>query len=242
MPYEQPTINTNGMSLFDTTGLLLKIGFFNESMSVGFWTPTEENGKKTYPKEKRLSFILTKERVSALYDIIINKVLPAYKEGVNYNGGVFITMKKDSVFEIRVEGGNIFAVYHTDIDADRKPKNSCVFAFNKTPIIENYNTSTGEFELPTVDADFYLFVKAVESYVIAVPNGAIAQSIKFHNHFEDNLHFKYLSSIAAKLGATPPSNYNNYHANGNADAWNNNGNSSSAPTSTEINNLEDAIY
>jgi len=245
MAYDNQTnINSNGMTFFDTNGMLMKVGFLNESLSIGLWTAVEEGGKKTYPKEKRQNLVLTKERVAALYDIIIHKVLPAYKEGISYNGGVFTSMKKDMVFEIRVENGNVFALYHTDIDADRKPKNTTVFTFVKTPAIEKYNTDSGEFELPMIDADFYLFTKGLEAYLNNVPNGACAHTAKYHNHFRDDNQYSYLTSIANKLGVTPPSNgYNNYHANGNSDAWNNANNNaqSYAPPATEINGLDGIV-
>lgn len=238
MPYNnQNTISTNSISMFDSNGMLLKMSFLDESLSIGLWTPVEDGGKKTYPKENREAIILTKERVAALYNIIVDRALPAYKEGKLYNGGVFTNIGQTNVFEVRIENGEIYAVYHKDIDENRIPKKSILFHFPKSPIIENYNTKNGEFEIPEIDANFLIFIKVLEAFMTIASTGAGAHSDRYSNRFTNEKRFSYLSGLANKLGVTIGDNFEHRVTSTFSDA----GASTPAPAVNTVTNLEDVL-
>lgn len=200
-------IQTNSLVFFDTQGIMLKLSFLDNALSVSFGFPKVENDKRTYPKEERKNFILTQDRVAAIHKIIEKKALPAYDEDRNYNGGVFTSKRKDAIFEVAVKEGNFYVLYHEGISESRLPKATYVFQFAKTDAIEAYNSSSGEFEKVQIEGQFTLFVKAVEGFADMINNsGAHAQRVT--SSYITNKYFSYLNEIATKLGCSVPgSNY-----------------------------------
>lgn len=213
---QRPSITTNSIALFDDAGVMLKCGFLDGNISISFGTAKEENGKRTYPNEMRDNLLLTAERVSAMYDIIQNKVLPALDSGSTYNGGVFTSNKKDNILEVQVvsegEHHEMYLIFHRNIDENRKPSKSVIFKFSKTPIIEKYKTDTGEFNIGEIDTQFFLFVKLLEGFLLCGVNNTAAHSYRNANRYTMDKIFKYLEEVAAKLGVTVGNN--NYVASG----------------------------
>jgi len=213
--FQKVNINTNSLTFFDDNGVMLKCGFLNENISISFGTAVDNNGKRSYPNDKRDNLLLTSDRVGALYCLIKDKFLPAIEKGEDYNGGVFTSMKKDQVFELRIEHQNgvaeIYALFHRNIDANRIPQKTVVFKFTKVPVIEKYNTTNGEFLLDEIDAQFYMFIKLIEGFVIAGANNVTAHSYRNANHYTTDKIFKYLGEMAAKMGISVASSpaYNN---------------------------------
>ena len=198
--FTKVSISTNSLSLFDENGSIMKFGFLNETLSIGFMPQIMSDGKRSYPVEARVNFIVNAERVAALHDVIImEKVLSAISEGHNYNGGIFLDNKKNRVFEIRVQNGEVFAVYYIDIDADRKPKRTITFKFAKAPIIEKYNPDSGEFELHEAHAQFFLFVKLLSGFLECV-SGITAHSHKYTNNYQNNKISRMLEDLCVKMG------------------------------------------
>ena len=194
-------ITTNGMTLFDENGVMLRLDFLDDALSVQIGFPDIVDGKRKYPTEKRQSLIVTNDRVSALYDIVINKVLPAIEAGKDYDGGIFTSKRKDGVFEVAVQSGEPYLMYHKDIDADRKPKATYIFKFDKTSIIEKYNVESTEFEQCEVHAKFTLFVKLLEGFVL-LSNNITTHSYRHANKYTTDKIFLYLNEIAKKMGLT----------------------------------------
>lgn len=217
MPYNNQQSNTttntttNSISMFDPNGTLMKIAFYDDSLSLGIWIPKLENEKRTYPKELRESTILTKDRVSALYNLIVEKLLPAYKEGGNYNGGVFTNNNKTNVVECATIAGELYLNYYKEIDDNRKPKYTYTFHFPKTPVIEGYSATTeNDFKMYDTDASFLLFVKILEAFMLTAVSGASAHSDRFTNRYFNDKKMDYLYALAGKLGVTVNSDSNPY--------------------------------
>lgn len=196
-------VTTSGVSIFDDAGNWLKLGYLDDSLSLMICEPTtDDNGKRSYPQPSRKPFIITLDRASALHEkIIVEKVLPAIEKGEDYNGGVFLNKRKDAIFEIRIQGGEIYGIYHKDIGEDRTPKESHVFHFQKTSIVEIYNPDGTSFEQSNVEGQFILFCKYIESGVFDLHKSA-AHAIRKGNQYTTSKIFDYLAGIAAKLGVT----------------------------------------
>ncbi len=192
-------IYSNGLVFFDEQGNMLKFTYLNEAISITFIFPIIEGDKKIYSNAPSENVVLSRERVAALFEVVIKKVLNAMNNNTPYNGGVFSTLKKDNVFEIRYENNEIYAVLHKNIDANRNPQNSYVFHFQKIPTIENFIPGGKEFEILNIDANFYLFVKMIEGFLYGIGNG-IAHSVKCTENSTMFKLMRNIEGIAAKLG------------------------------------------
>lgn len=196
-------ITTSGVSIFDDAGNWLKLGYLDDSLSLMMCEPTiGDGGKRSYPQESRKPFIITLDRASAFNsEIIMKKVLPAIEKGEDYNGGIFLNKRKDAIFEIRIQSGELYAIYHKDIGENRTPKESHVFHFQKTSIVETYNPDGSSFEQSNVEGQFILFCKYIEAGVFDLHKSA-AHANRKGNQYTISKIFDYLAGISAKLGVT----------------------------------------
>ena len=199
----QNRVTTSGLTLFDENGVMLRLAYLDDSFSLLIGEPKlSENGKRSYPQEMRHPFIITMDRATTLYEkIILKKVLSSFEKGENYNGGVFLNKRKDAIFEIRVQDGDIYLVYHNEIGEDRKPKNSYVFKCQKTSTIENYNPDGSDFSQSQEEGTFMVICKYFESGIFDIANSS-AHAYRKGNHYTTTAIFNYLKGIAAKLGVT----------------------------------------
>jgi hypothetical protein len=227
------SISTNSITFFDHNSIMLKLGFLDESLSIGIWEPKVDpnTGKKTYPMEMRNNFILTAQRVEALYDLIMARIIPAVKENKEYNAGVFTSNKRDRIFEIHHKESIIYAYFHNNIDQDRHPQSTLVFEFPKTTAIQGYDPKTGDYNLEDMNSAFYLFVKALDSFLHDVSNSS-THSFRYANRFTTDKVFTYLKELALKLGVSIPT----YSRQSNS-GFNESYNTSTAGESVEIANL-----
>ena len=161
----QNKVTTSGITLFDENGVMFRMGYLDDSLSLLMGLPSvADNGQSSYPQELRYPFIITMDRACALYnEIIVKKVLPALEAGEDYNGGIFLNKRKDAIFEIRIQQGDIYLAYHKEIGDDRQPKNSYVFKCGKTAVVEGYNTDGSTFEQSNVEGVFMMICKYFEA-------------------------------------------------------------------------------
>lgn len=205
--YNRVAISTSGMAFFDENSMLMKCGFLDEGVSISISTPVVEGfeGKKTYPLEQRENLVLTKDRVAALYELICRKVLPAIESGETYNGGVCTSMRKDAVFEIRVEGDSIYAAYHKEINPEtRLPRKSVLYKFGKTPVLEKYDAATGGFNMDEIQAQFLLFAKMLEGFLLVGGNGNIAHGYRLQEKYTTDKILAALEALAGNFGIAAP--------------------------------------
>ena len=206
----QNRVSTSGITLFDENGIMLRLGYLDDSLSLLMGEPKlADNGKRSYPQEMRHPFIITMDRASALYnEIILKKVLKAMEDGEDYDGGIFLNKRKDAIFEIRVQQGEVYLVYYKDIKEDRTPTDTYVFKCNKTNIVENYNPDGTNFEQSNVEGVFMVFCKYLEAGIYDIHNSS-AHAFRKGNNYTTTSIFNHLKAIAAKLGATVSSGYSN---------------------------------
>lgn len=234
--FEKVSITTNSLTFFDENGIMLRCSFLDEAIAIQLCAPVMNGEKRTYPKEVRENILLTKDRAAALYDLTFRKVIPAMESKTNYNGGVFTSAKKDNIFEIRIQNGEAYVLLHRDIDANRQPKRTIIFKFASCPVIEKYNSTSGEFEIEEIQAQLLLFIKLLEGFVYEV-NSASSHAMRYANRFTTDKIFKYLGEMAAKLGISLQSNGYSNNPNPAFDTPTNN----TMPQINEVNDLDQLL-
>lgn len=211
----QNRITTSGMTLFDENSTMLRLSYLDDSFSLIIGEcQIADNGKRKYPQELRHPFIITMDRAIALNDHVIPKAINALTNNENYNGGVLLNRRKDALFEIRVENGDVYLVYHKEIDENCNPKNSFVFKCQKTDLIESYHVGSMDFVKSSVEGYFAIFCKYIEAGIFDM-TGSSAHAFRKGNQYTTNHIFDYLKGIASKLGITIENqhNYNNNQSN-----------------------------
>lgn len=196
--YQKPSISTNSVAFFNEERVMLKVVYFDDAMTVSIFLPQIVDGKATYPKEMRHSVLVNQANVTAWHSLIMDEILPAYERGENKDAGVFTNRHKSQMVEVMVMGGDFYVVIHDGIE-NRIPKNTYTFKFEKTTVIKNYDVAAVSFETEDLDAEFSLFVKALEAFE-NLSNGITAHEYQYRQSYFINNLMKYLYAMNDKLG------------------------------------------
>lgn len=198
-------VKTNGLNLFGSDGNLLITSYLDNMINIQIAFPSEgEEGKKTYPKDNRVPIMLKKEAVQELSHVIMNDIIPAYAKGEeNISYGIFLTYKKDSVLMIECKNDVFKLIYYWNINTERIPGGSAEFSFQKSPIIKQYDPSTGDFELEDIQSQFYCFAHMVVNFESIISTNAVSHGAKMGNAWTADQEMMHLKSIASKLGVSP---------------------------------------
>lgn len=200
--YPDNKVSTNGITLFDDSGMMLRLGYLGDSFSMFIADPVKlETGKNSYPEKNRHSFLLTADRAAALYnEVIMKDIMEAFAAGEDMSKGVFLNRQKTAIVEIRLHQGEFYLVYFKDIDEDRKAKENFAFHFQKTDVIIDYDGLEGTFAGQTpVDGNFYVFCRYLEAgiYELCKPSG---HSVRKAYTYTMTSIFNYLKALSQKLG------------------------------------------
>ena len=190
------------------------------------------NCKRSTENEKSRWKLLNQNNIAALHDAIVNELLPAYEKGQNKDVGVFTNRNKTQMFEAMVIGGEFFVCIHDEIE-NRIPKNTYMFKFDKTDIVEDYDPKAVSCKITQVDAQFTLFVKCLEAFE-NLGNGITAHEYQVRqSYFVDQIR-QYLNALNTKLnlGISRPS-YNN-SSNSNSGGFDSGNYSSSNPNPVAV--------
>lgn len=205
--YVQVNTNTFGLTLFADDKTILKLNFYNEAIDVQFLLPsTDENGKTMYPKDARPHFLLNKERVCSMVELIETVITDAIAAGKNKAAGPFLNNSKSAIADIQVtnegEDQKICLRYFSAIDENRKPKAKYAFEFPRMIVIEDYDPETGEFNIGYTNPVFMLFYKTLVSFSNSVGYAEVHNS-KHGNNYDRTRFVKQIIDIAQKLGLNP---------------------------------------
>lgn len=212
-------INTNVMTIWDPiTGNQLRVSLYNNSLSIAIWIPFVDasTGTRKYPAELRYSVLLSPKVAYAFEDGIMNKILPAYNRGDNAKCGVFTNNNNTNMIEIEANNGEFMVLIHQGIDPSmRIPKNTVRFKFESTPTIESYAAATGEIAVNAIQADFFVFVKAIRAFNDLCGGLYASHGTNLANH---NVNAKVMEALRAIADAVhaqlPVNNYQNYQNRG----------------------------
>lgn len=205
--YTRPSISTHSITFFNEDRIMLKVIYLDDAITVGIYLPQIVDGKASYPKEMRHQVLLNQQNVAALYDMIVKYVIPAFDRGENKDAGVFTTRNKNQMIEAYTQGGSFFVVIHDEIE-NRVPKNSYLFKFDKTMVIKDYDIAAVSFQTEEVDAQFTLFVKALEAFA-NLSNGITAHEYQYRQSYFIDQVKQTFNALNTKLGLGLNKTYNN---------------------------------
>lgn len=235
---------TSLVSFFDRNGFQLRLSGMDTGLAIAIWSPVIDpvSGRKSYPKEKRYSIMLTIDRVKTL-DIALEELLEAYKKGEDHSVGVFANNARDKILEVSVRSGDFYISLHFGIDAATLiPRETIEFKFEKTNIITGYDKSTGHMTITDIDGYYYLFSKLIMDYVSMGGSGMPGHAFRNTNKPTTDKMFKYLEQIAQKVGVTmEPSyggGYSNQQSYGSGNYNSPQKTNEPSPSYTEVNSLE----
>ena len=212
-------INTSVMTIWDpVTGNQLRVSLYNNALSIAIWIPFVDaaTGTRKYPAELRYSVLLSPKAAYALEDVIMNKILPAYNTGADAKGGVFTNNNNTNMIEVEASNGEFMVLIHQGIDPSmRIPKNTARFKFESTPTVDSYDSATGEIVVNAVQADFFVFVKAIRAFNDLCGGLYASHGTHLASHNANAKVMETLRAIADAVHAQlPVNNYQNYQNRG----------------------------
>lgn len=206
-------ISTNGLTLFDPRKVIMKTNFLDSSLSIALWLPgIKPDGSTGYPEQNRVFAIIRPEQAAALYNILTHQVMDAIEEKRSYEGGVFTNKDRTSIVQFEVDPPEsdeslpiIRLVYMVGVDMDKKPKNTYVYEFATSGIIENFklDKDTESVRVTDVQAQLWLFSAYLKAYLTNSSNAAAHSYRLVQNFYNDRL-YKSIEQIAVKVGAPLP--------------------------------------
>ena len=221
--YSRIDVTTSMMTIWDSvTGNQLKLSLLNNGLGIAIWLPhADPSGYRKYPTENRYNVIVNSKGCMALEKVINDIIIPAYERGNNAHAGVFTNNNNSNMLEIEVKDGLFFVTIHRGIDpVSRLPKDTIRFKFESTNIVDNYNAANGEMEITPVQADFFIFAKAITAYNSLAGGYYAAHGTSMATAYHNTRYMEYLRSIAEAVHAQLPApNYQQnggYHPNSNS--------------------------
>lgn len=250
----QISVSTSMLSMWDSaTAAQLKLSVLNNGLSVAIWLPfINPDGSRKYPTENRFSTLLTQKNALAFERIINEHIIPAYEKGVNAHAGIFTNSAQSNMVELEVRDGNFFVLMHRNCDpTTRIPKDTIRFKFESTNIVEGYDSVSGELNAIPIQADFFVFAKAVYAYNDLVAGALAAHGASVATSQANQRFMEYIRAIADAVHAQLPAP--SYQQNGgyrpqsntgvqhNYNAESNSGGPAPVVSTTEVSSLSDLI-
>ena len=250
----QISVNTAMMTIWDSsTGAQLKISLLTNGMGIAIWLPfVNPDGTRKYPSENRYSTVLNQKNAVAFERVINEHIVPAYEKGTNAKSGVFTNNSRTNMIELEVRDGEFYLLMHRNCDPmTRIPKDTLRFKFESAAIVDGYNSATGDMEIVPVQADFFVFAKAVYAYNDLVGGYVSAHGTSMANISFNQRFMEYIRAIADSVHAQLPAPA--YQSNGGYRAPSNTGvqhnynadsiTNASVPqvTTTEVTTLSDLV-
>ena len=246
----QVNVTTSMITFWDSiSGAQLKVSILGNGLGIAIWLPfINADGSRKYPTENRYSTVLTQKNAMSLEKIISDIILPAYDRTDNVKCGIFTNSANSNMIEIEVKDGSFFLLMYRQCDPISKiPKDIIRFKFDATNLVGDYDSTTGDMEVITIQSDFFLFTKTIWAYN-SLAGGTVAAHGSMIAEAQTNQRIMdYIRAIADAVHAhlpvqssTPYRNNGGYQStnNENATIVNNNTNYISP---TEVNDLSDLI-
>ena len=212
----QISVSTSMMSIWDSvTGNQLKLSLLNNGLGIAIWMPFIDpgSGSRRYPTENRHNIVVNTKGCIGIEKVINDIIIPAYERGNDAHAGVFTNNNNTNMLEIEVRDGNFFILIHRGIDPVSKiPKDTIRFKFESTHVIDNYDPVNGNLEVTPIQADFFVFAKAIYAFNSLVGGYYSAHGTSMASAQTNTRFMEYLRSIAEAVHAQLPAP--NYQQNG----------------------------
>ena len=203
---DRMSISTSMFTLWDTAGNQLRLSCLDNGLSLAIWVPFfSPDGRRQYPVEQRYSTVCGSKCVQVMEDIIKNQILPAYEGGRNAKYGFFTNAAHSNMLEIEVTDGNFYLNFHRGCDAmTHIPQHTTQFKFDVYHIITKYDQGTGEMEMEPVQADFFIFAKAISAFNDLAGGTIAGHGVRLTNSYNNTRFMEYLKAIAMQVHAQLP--------------------------------------
>lgn len=196
-------VSTGLVSFFGENQRLLKISAMDTSISIAFCEPMEVNGKTTYPKEQRHIAMITYDRAMALYQQVVDYILPSYKEGRPDCIGCYTNMDRSGRITISVDEDQQFKLVFVRKNGETEYMNE----FQFTPIMafhDSHGTTNEKFVANNVQAQFLIFVELLRGFSTLSSTSLVGHSERLANQYFMNRLYDYLAVLSAKMGMENP--------------------------------------
>jgi hypothetical protein len=219
----QINVSTAMITIWDSvTGAQLKLSALNNGFGVAIWLPfITPDGYRKYPSENRFSTVLTQKNALAFERVITDIIIPAYDKGNDAHAGIFTNNANSTMLEVEVRDGNFYLLMHRNCDATTKiPKDTIRFKFDSTTIVDKFNSANGDMEIVPIQADFFVFAKAIYAYNSLAGGYIAAHGASMANAYHNQKFMEYMRAIADSVHAQLPAP--TYEQNGGYHAQTNN--------------------
>lgn len=220
----QVSVSTAMMTIWDSvTGAQLKLSILNNGLGIAIWLPfVTPDGSRKYPSENRHSTVLTQKNALALERSINEYLIPEYDKGNNAHYGVFTNSARSNMIEVEVRDGDFYLLMHKNCDPSTKiSKDTIRFKFDSTAIVEGYDSANGEMNVIPIQADFFVFAKAICAYNDLAGGYISAHGTTMAMSTANQRFMEYMRSIAEAVHAQLPAP--SYQQNGGYKTPNNGG-------------------
>lgn len=168
------SVNTQGYQFYnDDDGAMFKstlaVGYYDRYLSLRIHPALPEEKRTNtsrYDYETQLLTALTPDKALALVTAVNEKIYPAMSAGKTKSVGV--PVGADGIVNISylAEEGIVCLGLYKGLDPEtKKPKESMVFQFKPTMVVEGYDPEKGNFVTENTESDFVIFITILEQFV-----------------------------------------------------------------------------
>lgn len=207
------SINTRGISFYNKDGFdpsTLTMGYWNDGLITLKMNPALPKDKQTsgkvYDYEKTVSTALTIQAAEALVYTVNDKLIPAMHKGEDHS--VAISVGSDGLVVIgtgvKITGEvRPFIAIHKGVNPTTKiPEMSIFYEFNRIAIIENYDNTTGQYDVTTNNhMEFIAFMSILEHSIKELSKAGVHSIRSVMNAYNTKL-MNTVVAIAEKTGAS----------------------------------------
>lgn len=200
---QQVHVNTNSITMF-SGDVMLRVSLYDQNMSLSFTAALTDSatGKRKFPKENAVNVLLTSDRVTALYSIIMNRTMNALENKITRSDSLMCNRDGSTIIGIEVTPEMLVnLVCYSGIGDDRIPKRILKFTFQDISSILNYNASTGDFTVDEnpIRAQFLLFVKVLDGFLMSCC-GASSHFGRYYDRYSNRRVMSSIDAMASKMG------------------------------------------
>jgi hypothetical protein len=207
---DKPSTNTLGINFYNSDGFepsVLSLGYWNDKLSIKM-NPALDKSKRTeknvFDYDQAMMTSLTVDKMQALVNAIEDFIIPALLNGEEKNVSVVINL--DSLVTVGTGlslAGRLapYIAIHKALNVDtHKPTESIYYEFKSTPVIMDYDASTGESAL-SMDkfTEFKAFINCLRFAIPSLMNAGTHSMRHSDKYYRDKL-IADIGAIGSKLG------------------------------------------
>jgi hypothetical protein len=210
---ESVNVNTRGIQFMNSEGFspsTLVYGYWNDMISIKIHPALEksqQSDSKRFNYEEVVSTAITLEKAVTLLSKLESDIIPAYGSESKFRG---VPVGGDSLIGIgtRMNDDGSYTSYLGIFKAldenTKKPDVAIFYEFKAGYTVDDYNPSTGEFNVTqNVPGELMLFASALRASVAALTNANAHSTRTVDKWFRDKL-TNQLTEIGSKLGVAAP--------------------------------------